>query len=135
MKLYDLAIVGGGPSGSSAAYIACQHGLDTIVIDSKEFPREKACGGALSEQAVSYLPFEVPRSIREKDVYGARVTYGDTTIEVKLGFKIASIVTRSKFDHFLVQKAESVGSLFLFGESVFAVDCSKSHIVLKTHCC
>ena len=38
---YDLVIVGGGPSGSAAAWQAAQTGAKVVVLDKAEFPRDK----------------------------------------------------------------------------------------------
>ena len=40
----DLVVVGAGPAGSSAAAWAARAGRDVLVIDSAQFPRDKACG-------------------------------------------------------------------------------------------
>lgn len=52
---FDLAIVGGGPAGSAAAWQATQAGARAVVLDKAEFPRDKPCGDGLTARAVSYL--------------------------------------------------------------------------------
>jgi geranylgeranyl reductase family protein len=52
---FDLAIVGGGPAGSAAAWQAAQTGARVVVLDKAEFPRDKPCGDGLTARAVSYL--------------------------------------------------------------------------------
>jgi geranylgeranyl reductase family protein len=52
---YDLAIVGGGPAGSAAAWQAARSGARVVVLDKAEFPRDKPCGDGLTARAVSYL--------------------------------------------------------------------------------
>ena len=52
---YDLAIAGGGPAGSAAAWQAVQTGARVVVLDKAEFPRDKPCGDGLTPRAVSYL--------------------------------------------------------------------------------
>lgn len=52
---FDLAIVGGGPAGSAAAWQARQAGASVVVLDKAEFPRDKPCGDGLTARAVSYL--------------------------------------------------------------------------------
>src|SRR3712207_9479286 len=50
---YDLLVVGAGPGGSSTAHYASRAGLDTLLIDRQEFPRDKACGDGLMPHAAS----------------------------------------------------------------------------------
>ncbi|CAN5730538.1 hypothetical protein BH18ACT11_BH18ACT11_14500 [soil metagenome] len=50
---YDLVVVGAGPGGSSAAYYSAKAGLNTLLIDRQEFPRDKTCGDGLMPHAAS----------------------------------------------------------------------------------
>jgi menaquinone-9 beta-reductase len=52
---YDVAIAGGGPAGSAAAWQAVQAGARVIVLDKAAFPRDKPCGDGLTPRAVSFL--------------------------------------------------------------------------------
>lgn len=52
---YDVAIAGGGPAGSAAAWKAAQTGARVVVLDKAAFPRDKPCGDGLTPRAVSYL--------------------------------------------------------------------------------
>jgi geranylgeranyl reductase family protein len=49
----DLVVVGAGPGGSSTAYHAAKAGLNTLVVDRQEFPRDKTCGDGLMPHAAS----------------------------------------------------------------------------------
>src|SRR4051812_26251960 len=44
---WDVAVVGAGPSGLSAAHAAASAGARTIVLERAEPPRYKTCGGGL----------------------------------------------------------------------------------------
>src|ERR671911_2388501 len=52
---YDLVVVGAGPGGSSAAYHSAKAGLNTLLIDRQEFPRDKTCGDGLMPHAASEI--------------------------------------------------------------------------------
>lgn len=41
---YDIAIIGAGPAGASAAIFAAKKGLKVALIDRAIFPRDKICG-------------------------------------------------------------------------------------------
>lgn len=52
---YDVAISGGGPAGSAAAWKAVRTGARVILLDKAEFPRDKPCGDGLTPRAVSFM--------------------------------------------------------------------------------
>ena len=51
----DVIVVGAGPGGSTAAYALAQAGLDVLLLEKTEFPREKVCGDGLTPRAVKSL--------------------------------------------------------------------------------
>ncbi len=53
--LFDVVIVGGGPSGSACAYWLAQAGWNVCLIEKKTFPREKTCGDGLTPRSVYQL--------------------------------------------------------------------------------
>ena len=116
--MYDLIIVGGGPSGSAAGRVAGKMGLGTLLLEKEIFPRYKPCGGAFSEQAMSYLDFDVPQSIIERDVFGARVHFRGQVIEKHKEYRISTIVTRSVLDNYLLEKVKETGTEVKTGERV-----------------
>jgi len=116
MRHYDFAIVGGGPAGSSAARYLAKTGGSVVVFEREKMPRRKLCGGALSKQAISYLDFSLPSSIINQQVFGAKVHFRNNAISEKLNEPIAVLVTRAKFDQFLLLKALESGSQVLWQE-------------------
>ncbi|MCY4037738.1 MAG: geranylgeranyl reductase family protein [bacterium] len=54
-RRHDLLVVGGGPAGAATAYWAARHGLDVVVVERKQFPRDKTCGDGLTPRAVKAL--------------------------------------------------------------------------------
>jgi flavin-dependent dehydrogenase len=52
---FDVAIVGAGPAGSSAAIILCRVGLSVVLLEASSFPRPKLCGEFLSPECADWL--------------------------------------------------------------------------------
>src|SRR5213080_4563841 len=55
MEVVDVAIVGGGPAGSTCAAFCAKAGLRTLVIEREKFPREKVCGDCLNPSCWAVL--------------------------------------------------------------------------------
>ena len=53
--MHDVVVVGAGPAGSSCGYWLADAGWDVVVVEKKEFPREKTCGDGLTPRAVRQL--------------------------------------------------------------------------------
>jgi geranylgeranyl reductase family protein len=53
--VHDVVVVGAGPAGASCSYWLADAGWDVVVVEKKEFPREKTCGDGLTPRAVRQL--------------------------------------------------------------------------------
>src|SRR3954453_8199678 len=51
----EVVVVGGGPSGSTAADKLAELGHEVLLIDQSGFPRDKPCGDGLTHAAVATL--------------------------------------------------------------------------------
>jgi len=45
MKIFDVAVIGSGPAGASAALELAKNGITTVIIEKETLPRYKTCGG------------------------------------------------------------------------------------------
>jgi len=117
MQLFDVAIVGGGPAGSSCAAFCAMAGLQPVVIERERFPREKVCGDCLNPSCwpvlerleladrVRDLPHSKLCSVAFIAIDGLEVAVdlpsnGDCEISVK----------RSLFDDLLLRRARELGA-------------------------
>ncbi|MGB7432531.1 MAG: FAD-dependent oxidoreductase, partial [Ahrensia sp.] len=48
--LFDVVVIGGGPSGATAAQILASQGKDVLLVDREG--RIKPCGGAIPTRAI-----------------------------------------------------------------------------------
>src|SRR5579859_6957092 len=53
--MHDVVIVGAGPGGSATAHFLRRHGLDVMLLDRMDFPRDKTCGDGLTPRALRVL--------------------------------------------------------------------------------
>jgi len=109
-KLYDAIVIGAGPAGTTAARQCALKGLDTILIEKKEFPRYKPCAGGVSQWALSNLDCEVPEEIIERELFGGRLFFKGSSVEARKPHRVGIIVSRRAFDDFLLQRARQAGA-------------------------
>lgn len=66
-KLYDVAIVGAGPAGCTVALALRDAGLEVLLLDRAEFPRDKVCGDAIPGRALKVLEKLDPKYVTDFD--------------------------------------------------------------------
>jgi flavin-dependent dehydrogenase len=116
MQLFDVAIVGGGPAGSSCAAFCAMAGLQSLVLDREKFPREKVCGDCLNPSCwpvlerlaladrVRDLPHSKLCSVEFISINGRGVT-----VDLPSGADGEISVKRSLFDDLLLRRAGELG--------------------------
>lgn len=109
----DVLVVGAGPAGSFLAWLLARRGLEVTLIDRADFPREKVCGGGLSQKTLALLPFDLGPVISRR-IRGAFLTYGNSdTVVADLDGPAGGAVLRAAFDAFLLRQAAAVGARFV----------------------
>jgi len=127
--IHDAIIVGAGPAGGTAAYNLAKAGMKPLVLDKYVFPRYKACGGFISNKILKALDFDVTDMI-EKNVYSCGLTYKSANgFKILMEESIGALISRDRFDNFLMEKAKIVGASFLQGERV--IDFKKEEDLYK----
>jgi geranylgeranyl reductase family protein len=118
MERYDVAIIGAGPAGSTAAYRLAGSRARVLLIDKVRFPRDKPCGGGLTMRAVSQLPFSVEPVVEDRITSTrCRFRYG-RKFERESSRVICLMTQRRRLDAFLVEQAVAAGAEFRDGVRV-----------------
>jgi geranylgeranyl reductase family protein len=121
---HDVIVVGAGPGGSSTAAWLAESGMDVLVVDKADFPRDKTCGDALSPMAVGLLDRLGLAAELEKlaqPVRGIRfVAPGGGTLQASLPIharypKHGWTVPRQTLDAALLAAAQRRGATFYGG--------------------
>lgn len=112
---WDVLVVGAGPAGAVAARQAARHGLRTLLVDAKRFPRDKVCGGCLNQRALAALRQAglEPEVARCDGVPLDRVRVVTRGRAVVLPLPAGQAVWRTVFDVELIQAAIAAGVRFL----------------------
>jgi geranylgeranyl reductase family protein len=86
--------------------------VSVLLLDRARFPRDKPCGGGVTERAARLLPFSLEPVVEEiATKIDLRLRYG-RTIERGDGVPLVYLTQRKRLDHFLVQQAIEAGAEF-----------------------
>ncbi len=122
MKSFDVAIIGSGPAGASAALELANAGISTVIIEKEILPRYKTCGGGLVFRGRNSIPFDVSSAVDQEfyevDTYFAKTKIKFTT---KRNQPIVSMIMRDAFDNLIVEKAREKGVTLLQNHKVLAI--------------
>lgn len=109
---FDLAVIGGGPAGTSAAITAARIGHRVLLLERGSFPRQKVCGEFVSSESLGLLerllgsnhqwtstPIKISR---------ARIFFDGRVREMKVQPE-ANSIPRFVMDHALWETAKHAG--------------------------
>jgi flavin-dependent dehydrogenase len=141
-KIYDVAIIGGGPAGSTAATLLAQKGRSVVVLEREKFPRFH-----IGESLLPYSLTAFDRlGIRPRLDAGAMRKFGGEIATAcgqravkfyfKEGFRLrhhsAYQVERAEFDKLLLDTARAAGAEVREETAVESVDFDVEGATLST---
>ena len=128
----DVLVIGGGPAGAMTAYHLATAGVRVMVIEAKDFPRQKPCGGGLQCRAISAIPFDLTPVLRGT-IRGVSLSYGlGVPHQRSYSEPLAHTILRPEFDQFLLRQAESAGAVVRYGVRCRGVDRNGASISVHT---
>ena len=129
MEVVDVAIVGGGPAGSTCAAFCAAAGLRTLILEREKFPREKVCGDCINPACWPVLEkLELAEQIRNSPngVLNAVefIAIGGQKLRVDLprGVNSEIAIKRSLFDKLLLDRARTLGAKIREEATLTALD-------------
>ncbi len=110
MKIFDVIVIGTGPSGASAAFKLAEGGLSVALIEKEKLPRYKTCGGGLVFRGRKMLPFDI-QTVVDTEFHNIDLYFKGQTTSLKSpkDFPVISMVMRDKFDELIVNHAKKLG--------------------------
>ena len=137
MIMFDVAVVGAGPAGATAALTLARHGVSVALLERDPLPRYKTCGGGLVGRALGLLPAEVERVLERRcgqaDLHlldanqHYRATRGSPSVP------IVAMTMRDQLDHLLASGAAAAGAMLRAPCTVTGVSLEPRHVRLDTN--
>jgi geranylgeranyl reductase family protein len=121
--IWDVAVVGAGPAGATAARVAAESGARVLLLEKAELPRYKTCGGGLIGLSLAALPpgFEVPVRQRIDAISFTHQGRRAKTRRDRSG-DLLTLVNRAEFDQTLAKAAVEAGAHLREGAAVTGID-------------
>jgi geranylgeranyl reductase len=106
-ETFDVAVIGGGPSGATAANDLARRGLSVLLLDKAG--RIKPCGGAIPPKLID--DFGIPESLLCAKIQGARIiSPKNRSVDMPIDGGYVGMVDRDVFDEWLRARAAANGA-------------------------
>ena len=104
---FDVIVVGGGPSGATAAHDLARQGRSVMLLDRDG--RTKPCGGAIPPKLIE--EFEIPDDLLKAKITSARmVSPSARKVDMPIDGGFVGMVDRDQFDEWLRARAALAGA-------------------------
>ncbi len=112
--MYDVIVVGAGPTGSTAAKTLAEKGYNVLLVEKFKMPRYKSCSGQLIKKSLDlvqdYFGEAVPTSVMCAPVENMGMIFTDDKGNSFRFEQPGLNVWRSSFDKWLTDKAAQYGA-------------------------
>jgi menaquinone-9 beta-reductase len=134
---HDAVVIGAGPGGAATAHFLSAHGLDVLLLDRAEFPRDKTCGDGLTPRALRVLEaMDLLGAVSSQGwairAYAVVAPNGRTTTAAIGGAHQAMVVPRYALDQLILQRAIDSGAQFVSGANVSHVEATQTGVTVHT---
>jgi geranylgeranyl reductase family protein len=133
VERFDVAIVGTGPAGSTAAHRLAAAGLKVLLLEKAAIPRYKTCGGGVVGRARPWLAVPIDRAV-EHECRRAEIHLLDAGLRVaaERDAPLVSMTMRSTLDALLTDGAVSAGAVLRTTTRVTSLEANGTEVLCRT---
>jgi 2-polyprenyl-6-methoxyphenol hydroxylase-like FAD-dependent oxidoreductase len=113
-QTYDAIVIGAGPAGSAAALLLARQGVQVLLVDKSEFPRQKVCGSCFNQLSLQLLEsFGLAPALKSLAVELRRFHLRTASSHLNLSLEKSVAVSRASLDNAIVEYGKNCGVEFL----------------------
>ena len=128
---FEIAVIGAGPAGSSAAITLARQGIDVLLVEASRYPHPKVCGEFLSPEClplIEKLSFDSGQLIKQGVKINTVHISAPSGIEWQGRFPAQALsISRNELNSWLASEAQKAGAQFREQTRVVSVKGSLAH--------
>ncbi|MDO8625655.1 MAG: NAD(P)/FAD-dependent oxidoreductase [Candidatus Diapherotrites archaeon] len=136
---FDVAVIGAGPAGGSAAFWAAKAGLSAVILEEHEVIGEPVhCGECLSNTAMDRMGWKFPKEVVSFPVKGVRTIFpnNDSFLVTEPGV----VLEKHLWEQWIAKQAQDAGAQLELGHRVkglrrennaWKIDTAKGEVAAK----
>ncbi len=133
MRVLDVVVIGGGPSGLSASWSAASQGVEVVVLEEhEEIGRPRHCAGLVSGEGLRLIGMPRKGEYVENEVRRAVIVADGFYVELKKLGEPLYVLNRETFDKAMADRATDGGAEISLRNRAKKVEKSGDRYVVKT---